>query len=241
MRRAFHFLKIVLIGVCAMAAMTGCGSRDRNAKAEQILEEKYGESFAVDENRGQEPMQDFYTVIAHSEAYPTILFSAAIGADDDSEGDTYVCERLMARMSDEMSRSMGPLKGESYVFAQGSLENTGFDDPNISLEAFMEGMPLEEFTVYLNYVPEDGETAEDIYAGVSSMVSRIAAAKGYVAVYICDEKTLDEIQKYVESHDILYDSYDKIVEERYAGKIRYEGGMPVGDKSEFLERAGKLL
>lgn len=224
-----------------MAAMTGCGSRDRNAKAERLLEEKYGEKFVIDENRGQEPMQDYYTVIAHSEEYPTIIFSAGIGADNDSVDDSYVCERLMARMCDEMSKSMEPLKGESYIFAQGMFEFTGFDDPDISLEAFMEEMPNQEFTVYLNYIPEDGETAEDVFEGVSNMVSRIAAAKGYVAVYICDEKTLGKIQEYVESHDILYDSYDEIVEDKYAGKIRYEGGKAVGEKSEFLEKAGKRL
>lgn len=224
-----------------MAAMTGCGSRERNAKAAELLEEKYGEKFVIDENRGQEPMQDYYTVIAHSEAYPTIIFSAGIGADDDSVDDTYVCERLMARMSDEMSKSMGSLKGESYIFAQGFLEYTPFDDTNISLETFMQELPDQEFTFYLNYVPEDGETAEDIYDGVSSMVSSIAAAKGNVAVYICDEKTLGKIQGYVESHDILYDSYNKIVEGKYAGKIQYAGGRPVSDKNEFLKKAGELL
>jgi NAD(P)-dependent dehydrogenase (short-subunit alcohol dehydrogenase family) len=148
---------------------------------------------------------------------------------------------LMARMSDEMSKSMGSLKGESYIFAQGFLEYTPFDDTNISLETFMQELPDQEFTFYLNYVPEDGETAEDIYDGVSSMVSSIAAAKGNVAVYICDEKTLGKIQGYVESHDILYDSYNKIVEGKYAGKIQYAGGRPVSDKNEFLKKAGELL
>lgn len=241
MKKAVNCLKYLMIGVCMMAAMTGCGSRERNAKAAELLEEKYGEKFVIDENRGQEPMQDYYTVIAHSEAYPTIIFSAGIGADDDSVDDTYVCERLMARMSDEMSKSMGSLKGESYIFAQGFLEYTPFDDTNISLETFMQELPDQEFTFYLNYVPEDGETAEDIYDGVSSMVSSIAAAKGNVAVYICDEKTLGKIQGYVESHDILYDSYNKIVEGKYAGKIQYAGGRPVSDKNEFLKKAGELL
>lgn len=241
MKKAVNCLKYLIIGVCMMAAMTGCGSRERNAKAAELLEEKYGEKFVIDENRGQEPMQDYYTVIAHSEAYPTIIFSAGIGADDDSVDDTYVCERLMARMSDEMSKSMGSLKGESYIFAQGFLEYTPFDDTNISLETFMQELPDQEFTFYLNYVPEDGETAEDIYDGVSSMVSSIAAAKGNVAVYICDEKTLGKIQGYVESHDILYDSYNKIVEGKYAGKIQYAGGRPVSDKNEFLKKAGELL
>jgi hypothetical protein len=241
MKKAVNCLKYLMIGVCMMAAMTGCGSRERNAKAAELLEEKYGEKFVIDENRGQEPMQDYYTVIAHSEEYPTIIFSAGIGADDDSVDDTYVCERLMARMSDEMSKSMGSLKGESYIFAQGFLEYTPFDDTNISLETFMQELPDQEFTFYLNYVPEDGETAEDIYDGVSSMVSSIAAAKGNVAVYICDEKTLGKIQGYVESHDILYDSYNKIVEGKYAGKIQYAGGRPVSDKNEFLKKAGELL
>ena len=225
-----------------MTTLTGCGSRERNEKAERLLEEKYGEQFVIDENRGQQPTDDFYTVIAHSEKYPTILFSAGIGVENDSVSDTYVCERLMARMSNEMSKSMGALKGESYIFVQGFQEYTNYDDPNISLEAFLAEVPAAyDFTVYLNYVPAEGETAEDIYEGASSMVSRITAAKGVVAVYICDEKTLGEIQKYVESHDILYSSYDEIVEDKFAGVIQYDGGRLISSSSEFAESAGHLL
>lgn len=231
---------IITVIISLSLLLAGCGLVGfipaRKAKAARLLKEKYGEEFIIDDYRGQVSFMDgYYTVIAHAKAYPAVTFSAGVGTDDESLSDTYVCERLMARKSAEMSESLGRLTGDRYIFMQPFTPYTTINDPNTSLETFMEEAPKQEFTVYVNYVPDKNETAEDIYDGLAEMITALDVTQGYVAVYICDNKTLNKIQKYVERHDILYDSYDEIVEGRFAGLMRYEKGVLIETKYEFAK------
>ena len=261
MKKTARCLRYMLIAMCMMVVMTGCGVRERSEKAARLLEAKYGEKFIIDEYRGypaKKPTQDYYTVIAHSEEYPTILCSARIG-DDDTISDTYVCERLMARMSAEMSKSLEILKGPRYIFMQPVrksphlLNDLGYNvmraftpyatinDPNTSLETFLKEDPEQEIFVYVGYVPQKDETAEDLYDGITAMITSMGSAHGYVGVYICDDKSLGEMRTYVEGHDVLYRDYDKLTRDRLAGYIRYENGKLIDAKSDFVESARKLL
>ena len=165
----------------------------------------------------------------------------------------------MARMSAEMSKSLEILKGPRYIFMQPVsqspqiLNSLGFvvmraftpyttiSDPNTSLETLLKEDPEQEIIVYVGYVPQKDETAEDIYDGITAMVTSMGSAHGYVGVYICDDKSLGEIQTYAEGHDVLYRDYDKLTRDRLAGYIRYENGKLIDAKSDFVESAGKLL
>ena len=202
----------------------GCESpAERKKQATEALEQKYHEKFDIVSYEAPKLLEDYYTVTAYSLEYPDLLFKATLDENNDSVMDSYVTKRLCNRMSEIISKNLGTLEMDYYVFTDALLEDTVLTDPEISVSEYMEENPGNKFMVYLFIEPQKGSVS-NIMESLLHMMDGITTVSGTVFFYLADANLLEDIQEYVSSQDDLYTDFDRMTEDAYIGSVKFEKG-----------------
>lgn len=230
----------ILTGVIIMSN-TGCGNVVSHEKlAIRLLNEKYSESFEIESVQSQSFSGGYYTVIAYQEEEPELLFRAEINSDGTGLSDNYVTKILCRDMAEQVARNLNNLPGIYYIYVEVMFEPMGLSKKGITLKEFMEEMPMNEFIIHVNYVPEDG-TSEEIYQGLGNILQNMEGITGRVQLYIMEETDLLWVQDYLETHDRGYGNFENMTESYYAGLIEFEKGVITTTKEEIIKMVENKL
>ena len=233
-----------VIGVIIMTMLTGntagCGAigpEARMEEAQEALGAKYGGEFVVTEYLGQESFEKYYTVTAYAAEHPELLFEASVNTEGENAGkyvsDTYVSRRVCAKLAEAVSVNLSGLKGIYAVYAEELNPYARGTDPEISVQDYLAGETGVSFTIYLNYVP--GETTpEEVGREVAHFSEGTGIDRGKLALFIMDENTLGEAGEYRETHAVLSDGYQQIVDASYAGTVTFRDGNVDSSEVEGL-------
>lgn len=189
--------------------LAGCGLREDRVL--ELLSEKYGESFVIEEDRGNG------TYIVCPEGDPSLLFRA--DADRKAVSDNYACKSLCRRLSEQMSGSLAGLSGDVFVYTECMVDVTALDDPDISLDEYLEISPGNRFVVYLF---TDGSLPEEWTDYLSDGLEEMS---GQVQVYVTDGLGVEQVKRYLADHDTMYDEFWSAYEGSEAGIFRFENGV----------------
>ena len=228
-----------------MAVMTselsGCSSPDqRKREAAEALGNKYQEEFEIISYKAPELLQDYYTVKAYSLDYPNLVFQAEVGVETGDVSDSYVTKRLCSRISEKISRNLGTLETDYYVFTEAMLDETVITDPEVSLADYMAEGPGNRFTVYF-CIDKNGADAGNIALAAAGMFKDLPQMSGSLCIYLAEPELLADIQDYVESHDDTYTEFDEMTDEAYIGSESFENGGLSLTERKLKEMAGDRL
>lgn len=235
-------LCLIMTGVIMMVLsgmiLEGCGkTAEKEARIKKILEEKYGEEFEVTRVYGQGVMEKYYTAEAYAVEYPDLPFPLNIDEEGGSFMDGYVMKRGTNLMASQAAVNLGGLRNPFYVHVQSMFPNSVSTNPNQTLKEYLASEETNFFTFYL-YLDVDGETPESLYASLRNMLAGMEEAEGSVEIFFGDEKLMDQIREYVESHATLEDDYSKIGRDRHVMGIRFNNGVLAISEDCFLDKAG---
>ncbi len=235
--------KYLLTGVMAVAAaltLEGCVSpAQKKEKAARALQEKYQERFEITAFRDSGIFNDYYTVKAYSVEHPDLLFEASVNNEGDGISDAYVTKRVCERLSEQVSRNLGELQNDYYVFTQAMLEGTVLTDPEVSMQDYLADGP-NKFTIYL-CMDENGADVKNITTAMLNMMKDISGIRGSVAIYLADSETLAWIEEYVISHDDTEEDFFERTDPAYIGSIQFEDGKLPVSEVELKEMVGDRL
>lgn len=214
-----------------MSSMGCTKTKSYEETAEELLNEKYQDTFVVEEIQSVEILEGYYTVIAYQEDAPDRLFKAWVKKDGSGVDDNYVTKIICEKISDKIERNLDVLNGIYYVYTSSVIDVFDAFDPQITLEQYIESHPQMLHTIYLFYCQEEFEF-ENFYNGINRMLEDLPIS-GKICLFMLDEEQLKEVQGYLESHDQMYDDGDQIFEPYYRGVLSYEKGK-IEETKEML-------
>ncbi len=218
-----RILLVFVIGVIIMDN-DGCGKMlSYEELAEQKLEERYDMPFEVVDVLGGNIGDEYYTVTAYQADDPKTLFRATVSNDGLAETDNYVCKLVCQRISERIARNLDELNGIYYIHTAFLVDPPGLTDVEMTAEEYLEQYPGDTYHIYLNYCPDRMDPAA-LYESLGKIFQGLGNVRGRIYLYIVDERTLGQIQGYLEEHDKMYDDYQHMVEPYEAGIIPFEDG-----------------
>ncbi len=132
------------VALLAGVGLSGAGlvRAQRGARAEELLEKRYGEHFTVDRVYGRSNvagfafwpfilLEEYYTVAAHSDAYPEMLVRADVNVKDDGFWDNYAAQRISRNTEAYLEQEvLGELpKDGAWYFNVGIADAVGYGRP----------------------------------------------------------------------------------------------------------------
>lgn len=199
-----------------------------------LLNEKYNDTFEIEEVQSHSIFRGYYTVIAYQEENPDLLFRANVNTDGTAVSDNYVSKIVCKDLSNKVARNLDALKGIYYIFTQVLTEPTMLNNVRITLEEYLEANPKNKFTINVNYCPEE-TNAEEVYSGLCNILNGLDSISGKINLCVIDEEMFSKIQNYMETHDRCYDEYKHMIEEYSAGMIEFKKGTITTSKEEIMK------
>lgn len=218
------------------AILEGCGNTaEKETRIKEVLGQKYGEKFEVLRIHKQGTMEPYYTAEAYAESYPELPFLVTMDTEDDVFSDGYVMKRGTNLISSQAAENIGKLKGVYYIHTQAMFPDSVSADPDISLKEYLESEKNNFFTVYL-YLDPSPENPDSLYAAISELLKGLTPMEGSIEIFFADEKQMNRVREYVESHATLEDDYVKLGENCHVTGIRFYNGELKITEDEFLDR-----
>lgn len=217
----------------------GCGlAISPENYAVKLLNEKYNDSFVIDEILSYSLIYKNYIVIAYQEDNPNLLFRAEIDTEKGTISDNYVVKLLTRDMGDEIAQNLNNLSGIYCIKVDAGHEpnfskEAYSENSNITLKEFMEFIPGNKFAIYVNYVP-DKMNPEQIYDSLNDMFNGMEPIGGKIHLYIMGEHELAKVQKYYENNDRIYSDLKDWQKQYKIGVINFENGVIVNSKNEII-------
>ncbi len=230
---------IVIVTIFMLAVMlTGCGRSEidteaRMEKAERLLNEKYGESFVVTEYLGDNIRYKTFNVEAYAEAYPTLRFDAIVDFEGDGMRDSYVARRVSARAAEAMENAISDMECGHFVCVTPLETESTMNDPNVSVEEYIEDHKKKDFMIYLYIDQNEAETGR-IYDCMIKISETLDCTDGYIQLFLTGPDMMEEVKEYVDTHRAFYGSYKDMTKEDLVGSFRFEKGV-MTDSEEYLE------
>lgn len=203
-------------------------------QAVNLLNEKYNDSFEVEIVQSNSFFRGFYTVIAYQEDNGDVLFRASVDSNGKGVSDNYVSRLVCQKLADKVAQNLDALKGVYYIYVKAMTEPSMLDNPNITIEEFMEVVPKNKFTIHVSYAPEE-TNAKEASEGFMNILKGMEYLSGRINLYVMDELMLAKVQEYMETHDKCYDGYQQMMKEYFAGVIYFEKGTVTSAKEEIVE------
>ncbi len=203
------------------------------------LNEKYGREVEVDSIIEQNMLQGGYTAIAYPADEPDILFRANFNIIGFEVSDNLGCKKVYRQITDKIGKNLNNLRGYFYVYCCPLIDAYDLDNIEMSIDEYFTRFPKESMNVYLHYVPED-DNLDNFYKVLSGIFDGMQNIDGMVYLSIVDEKTLGEIQDYIEEHDRIYDEYKELIKPFYKGNIRFRDSRIECGISKIEEMVGDI-
>ena len=214
--------RIICMGVAIMilAGLTGCigGVEARIKLAQELLEDKYGESFTVSEYGSQEIGSGYYTARAYAREYPEIPFTVNVDNDGKNFSDNYVARRVCARIAEQVSLNLDGMQGHYHVYVEPMVNGHGLDQPDMSISDFVQHNPANRFKICIFYAPEND------------------AAMNVSGIY----ENLSEIQQYCEATDTVTSEHIELARECKVVSVPFTSGILNMTQQQFEEECGRL-
>ena len=202
--------------------------------AVKLLNEKYQDSFEIEEVQSHSYFKGYYTVLAYQVDNADCLFRAYVNSDGKAISDNYVTKIVCAKLADKVAQNLDALGGIYSIFAEAKIEPKMLDHIDLTLDEFLDIYPKNQFTIYINYCPEEKD-ADEIFKSLENALMDISAINGAIRFFIMDETMLSKIQDYLETRDRCYDDYKDMTEEYLVAVIPFEAGKIKCTKEEFRE------
>lgn len=226
----------------AMAALTACSMKSEEYEEQMcsMLEEKYGEEFAVAEYLGLERMENRYEAVCYSQAYPDILFEAQAAADGSYLTDEYIAARVCRKIEDKILDNMGSASGYIELKVQAVSKTVNSQDADMSVENFVKMKNGNRFAVYMHYCPVE-KNAENVYKSLENSLNGMECLSGNIQLYPVGEETLKAVGNYLTENAKLYHEHDEMVKDVERITIPFENGKIQMEEQQFLKEAGDRL
>lgn len=239
--------RIICMGVAIMilAGLTGCigGVEARIKLAQELLEDKYGESFTVSEYGSQEIGSGYYTARAYAREYPEIPFTVNVDNDGKNFSDNYVARRVCARIAEQVSLNLDGMQGHYHVYVEPMVNGHGLDQPDMSISDFVQHNPANRFKICIFYAPENDAAmnVSGIYENLSRTLTGLEILSGgTIELYLTGEEKLSEIQQYCEATDTVTSEHIELARECKVVSVPFTSGILNMTQQQFEEECGRL-
>lgn len=233
----------VAVAFLVAGLLAGCaGAGKKGKEIEKLLEDKYGEKFrvtSVSHSRTYKG-EGYYEAEAYAVKHKDLVFSLNMDEDGSTFSDGYVMKRGTALVADKIRDNIGRMKNPCYVHVQSMFPDALTDDPDQTLEEYLQQENTNFYTVYLYINPKD-ETPESIWEHVEHALDGMPSMNGSMEIFFSDKATMKKAQGYVESHAGLEDEYMKIGENDHVYGIDFQSGTIGTAKSAFLDAAEQKM
>ena len=179
------------------AALSGCGTTEKEQQAQELLEKKYGEQFSVSVDKFQELGSGYYTAKAYSIQYPDIPFSVSVDNDGKNFSDNYVARRVCSRIREQVYNNIHATKGKLLVHVEAMAHGHGLDDPDMTISDFVNMNPSNRFSVYIfsSSAEPSAESIRNLLSGLECLPG------GTLYIYSTSDHTVSKMQKYCAETD----------------------------------------
>lgn len=225
----------------AAISLSGCASpNQRKKQAAEALRKKYNEEFEIVSVREGGMLRDYWTAEAYSVEYPELVFKASIDNESGAIMDSYVTLRLCDRLAKQMSKNIGALENDYYIFVEAMLGDSVLTDPEVTLEDYLADAPGNRFVVNLCIEPIE-DSAKAIASELFHLLDGIQGINGSMKIYLTDVELMEKVQEYVKSHDNTYHDFDEMTQEALIGSVPFENGTFSLTEIRLKEMAGDRL
>lgn len=221
--KSFVFYGVVL----AAAFLTACGmsNKEKLARAEKILQVKYGTEFTGDRFIQQKFMKDYYRVTAYPTENPDLIITADVDTKSDEASSDYMARLFTTRISDQIYQLADGTGTDIYVEIGILSDLHSIRDPDITPEELITLLPEERISVNIYGSFKNDEErerlAEEILPKIAEIVSPM---NGFLRVYQANVNQMEELTRFFRTHDPFYERPETIL---LSGALEYR--IPYAD------------
>lgn len=226
-----------ILGNSVSGAMT---AEEMEEKAENLLKEKYGESFTVTRIYQQKLFETYYSAQCVADAAPEWRFMAYIDTEGDGMSDNYAERSVCTKIAEQMMADMDGMPGTYHVYVRGLGPQPTTAKPSIGISEYLALDPENTFEVYFYLVPEE-QNAGLIYEALSAGLKELQMMKGLLHVCILETDTLKDVLNYFDKYDNIYFVYRSIEQRVRDNEMEFENGSIKMDKKSFEELMKEVL
>ena len=216
------------------AVLTGCGTGDRNARAERLLQDRYGEEFVVlDSHQRHSGWCDFKMYPADT---PDVIFEAWIDNGDARFSDNYVNRLMCKKVLERFSKGFDDFEKEYFLAVElwELAEPAMFYNAEVSLEDYSKEVQDPGFKIGI-LVSEDADPS-DIYDCIVNGLSKINCTFGHVNVYLMTSDNLEKAASLLQKHNSMQNAGFKHIsfESVCVEGLGFQDGRLELDENDFL-------
>jgi len=205
-----------------------------------MLEEKYGEEFAVEKYEGTEHLEGFFRITCYPKESPQLLFDSEIACDGSYIEDDYVSVKVCHKAEQKIEQNLERMDGYLLVKVVPVSRNVNSDNADMSVEEFVELKTKNRFAVYLMYCPQR-KNAEKTYTEIEKTFDGLSSMSGNIQLYVMQEEELKKMQKYLSGVTELDDTFQDMTEDVERITIPFQNGQIQISEVDFTEKAGERL
>ncbi|MCB6415397.1 hypothetical protein LI221_10035 [Faecalimonas umbilicata] len=242
MKRINKEVKGVILLAAVMTEVAACGmtQKEYETQALTMLEEKYGEEFAVQEYCGMEFLDGYFTVKCYPRENPDVIFEAKTACDGGYIQDEYVAALVCRKAEQRIDDNLAHLEGYLLEKALPVSREVDSVDTNMSVEEFMELKSKNRFAVYLMYCPQE-RNIEKVYAELQKTFYGLECMSGNIQLYIMQEEELREMQEYFAETAEFGREFGEMTEKTERITIPFKNGTIMMSEEDFKAKARGLI
>jgi len=203
LKRRILILIIVSLIAGLLSGCMGNSIEKRKAKAKELLEKEYNESFTVTDYIERKIGEDFFRVTAYADNYPNIIFSASVDVYGKGISDSYGARRICDTISKYVKSKLSYLNRDCYVFSRSLIEEMYVENPSVGIEELKSEMQDRTVDIFV-LIPEEANKSivinESMFADLASEFDYMA---GFMRAYLVNDELLNEIQTHLNKNDKL--------------------------------------
>lgn len=234
-------IRTVIMALTLTTLLTACaGNEAREAKAKELLSEKYGKQFEISEIYRQGLTLPYFEAWAYDTENPDLVFSVTVDLEGEGFSDTYVQKCVCSKISDSVSMHLDDFPGTFFVNTETQGMQPYADNPNIDVKGYWELNSDNQFVISVFSVPETSDIRM-VYQSLNDILSDISYLDAKVNFYIVDNESLQKVQDYFETYDKSYMDFEKEALKYAQVQLTYQNGTLITSADEFEKEVGAAL
>ena len=218
-----------------MELLTGCAlsPEEREIRACDALERKYGEEFEIAEVYPLQFPEDYYTVEAYAVKYPDLPFVAKVDFQGKSVADDCVSIRVCDAIKEQAEKNLDRMPGIYQVCTYVAGPQPVTSNAGISIREYAELDLKNTFRFELVFCPDDGALPQDMYAGLEKLLNSMEFLHAEVWLRIVDREQFSRAEEILAEDGVQSLAYKQFGQQVIHVWLPYEKGKLQMTDKEF--------
>lgn len=169
--------------------------KERETRAKDALERKYGKEFEISEVYPQKFLEEHFMVEAFAAEEPELRFTAEVSILTDEVFDSYAAVRVCAAIEEQAERNLDGLPGIYMVCAYVAGPQPSTANADIGIRDYASLDPMNRFRFELLFCPDAEAGTPEIWKSLSGMLRGLEFLPVEVWLRVVDNEQFDRAEE----------------------------------------------